>query len=66
MIRIWLLIALAWLCARPAHSADAEAPEADSQDRQEAPKDTDQRSNEVFVPTEEISEDISVAFPVDI
>lgn len=39
---------------------------ADEADRQENPRETDEETPEVFVPTEDISEDLSVRFPVDI
>ena len=39
---------------------------ADAAGRQQNPRQTDQDTPEIFVPTEDISEDLSVRFPVDI
>ncbi|NIB39829.1 hypothetical protein HBA55_09550 [Pseudomaricurvus alkylphenolicus] len=46
-------------------SKDASKPEQSQQDQQEDTEPVPGR-NERFVPTEEISEDLSVSFPVDI
>ena len=63
-----LLVAAAWWSiSAPALAAEAEdatetaaADDPDSEATSEAP------SGEVFIPTEEISEDFAVSFPVDI
>ncbi|HSG90727.1 MAG TPA: hypothetical protein VLA56_16040 [Pseudomonadales bacterium] len=55
--------------AEPAESGDARAAEAEPA-QPPAPSAptarTEPRSPDVFVPTEEVSEDLSVSFPVDI
>ena len=73
----WLLVAGTW----PALAGEAEAPatEATSEPETEeaaeraeavpgetAPADTREETPEVFIPSEDISEDLSVRFPVDI
>ena len=71
----WLLVAGTW----PALAGEAEAPateaEAETEEVAErteaspggpAPANAAEESPEVFIPSEDISEDISVRFPVDI
>ena len=48
------------------HSTPAVAAEAPATDDEAEPAETSQPSSEVFIPTEEISEDFAVSFPVDI
>ena len=74
---LWLLVAGTW----PALAGEAEAPateatsEAETEEgaeraeappRETAPANASEESPEVFIPSEDISEDISVRFPVDI
>ena len=55
--------------AETAPPATAEAPPASAKPRPKADaagKSTDKRSGDIFQPSEEISEDFAVSFPVDI
>ena len=70
----WLLAAGSW----PALAGEADAPpteavekpeseeSADASTREPAPATASEESPEVFIPSEDISEDLSVRFPVDI
>jgi hypothetical protein len=64
------LLAGSTLCAQeaaPAAEAPAEkAPAKESADQDSPAESRDGPSPDVFIPTEEISEDFAVSFPVDI
>ncbi len=64
------LLVLVGACALPGNSAAqaAEPPTGDNSDSEAEPEPAEgsQPSSEVFIPTEEISEDFAVSFPVDI
>ena len=67
--RLALLLLAAGCLAGPVHAAEAEketATEDDSAGTAAETPSADGTSAEVFIPTEEISEDFAVAFPVDI
>ena len=74
---LWLLVAGTW----PALAGEAEAPateatsepeaeeaaeRAEAPSEEPAPANASEESPEVFIPSEDISEDLSVRFPVDI
>lgn len=71
---LWLLAAGTW----PALAGEADAPpteaaeepeseeSAEASPREPTPANASEESPEVFIPSEDISEDLSVRFPVDI
>ncbi len=65
------LLALLWLLASPAWAQDDDNPNGDSEtstasEVRTSDIHTSAADNESFTPTEEISEDLSVSFPIDI
>jgi uncharacterized membrane protein YkoI len=70
-----LVLSASALLAQSSYAAEAAAPAADTESSDKQPAERAQKQDqpataaaksEVFIPTEEISEDFAVSFPVDI